>query len=107
MPLVFGVLVDVFLREAAEKDAVQAGVESVEVGAAHVTDARLGLEKWWETMGLGEERSGDLGGGFAEKSGGHRPLIYGLLAQTERAELPVVLIKFCRSVRHTITAQDM
>lgn len=59
MPLVFGVLVDVFLREAAEKDAVQAGVESVEVGAAHVTNARLGLEKWWETMGLGVERSGD------------------------------------------------
>lgn len=64
MPLVFGVLVDVFLREAAEKDAVQAGVESVEVGAAHVTNARLGLEKWWETMGLGVERSGDLGGFF-------------------------------------------
>lgn len=43
MPLALGVLVDVFLGEAAEKDAVEAGVESVEVGAAHVTDARLGL----------------------------------------------------------------
>lgn len=67
MPFVFGVLVDVFLREAAEKDAVQAGVESVEVGAAHVTDARLGLEKWWETMGLGEKKERRFRGGVCRK----------------------------------------
>lgn len=51
MPLALGVLVDVFLGEAAEKDAVEAGVESVEVGAAHVTDARLGLVEGREGEG--------------------------------------------------------
>lgn len=44
MPLVLGVLVDVFLGEAAEEDAVETGMEPVQVGATHVTDARLGLE---------------------------------------------------------------
>lgn len=43
MPLVFGVLVDVFLRKAAEENAVETGMESVQVGITHVTDARLGL----------------------------------------------------------------
>ena len=43
MSFVFGVLVDVFLGEAAEEDAVEAGVELVQVGTAHVTDTRLGL----------------------------------------------------------------
>lgn len=45
MSLVFCVLVDVFLREAAKKDAVETRVEPVEVGATHVTDTRLGLER--------------------------------------------------------------
>lgn len=45
MSLVFRVLVDVFLREAAEKDAVETRVEPVQVGATHVTDTRLGLER--------------------------------------------------------------
>lgn len=45
MPLVFGVLVDVFLRKTAEKDAVETRVEPVQVGATHVTDTRLGLER--------------------------------------------------------------
>lgn len=43
MPLVLGVLVDVLLRKAAKEDAVEAGMESVQVGTTHVTDARLGL----------------------------------------------------------------
>lgn len=45
MSLVFRVLVDVFLREAAKKDAVETRVEPVQVGATHVTDTRLGLER--------------------------------------------------------------
>lgn len=45
VPLVFGVLVDVFLGEATEKNAVETRVKSVQVGAAHVTDAGLGLGK--------------------------------------------------------------
>lgn len=45
MPLVFCVLVDVFLRKTAEKDAVETRMESVQVGATHVTDTRLGLER--------------------------------------------------------------
>lgn len=59
MPLVFGVLVDVFLRKTAEKDAVETRVESVQVGATHVTDTRLGLGKKKKKQqrggGLGEE----------------------------------------------------
>lgn len=43
MPLVLSVLVDVFPRKAAKKDTVQTGMESVQVGTTHVTDARLGL----------------------------------------------------------------
>ena len=39
MPLALGVFVDMFFGKAGEEDAVEAGVESVEVGAAHVTDA--------------------------------------------------------------------
>lgn len=42
MSLVFCVLVDVFLRKAAEKDAVETRVESVQVGSTHMTDTRLG-----------------------------------------------------------------
>lgn len=45
MSLVFCVLVDVFLRKTAEKYAVETRVESVQVGATHVTDTRLGLER--------------------------------------------------------------
>lgn len=45
MPLVLGMLVDVFFGKAGEEDAVEAGVESVEVGTTHVTDTRLGLEQ--------------------------------------------------------------
>lgn len=53
MSLVFCVLVDVFLRKTAEKDTVETRVESVQVGATHVTDARLGLqEKTREEGGL-------------------------------------------------------
>lgn len=48
-------LVDVFLRKTAEKDAVETGVESIQVGATHVTDTRLGLER-----NMGGEK-GDLG----------------------------------------------
>lgn len=43
MSLVFCVFVDVFLRKTAKKDAVETRVESVQVGATHVTDTRLGL----------------------------------------------------------------
>lgn len=45
MPLVLGMLVDVFFGKAGEEDTVEAGVESVEVGATHVTDTRLGLKQ--------------------------------------------------------------
>lgn len=45
MSLVFCVLVDVFLRKTAKKDTVETRVESVQVGATHVTDTRLGLER--------------------------------------------------------------
>lgn len=45
MPLVLGMLVDVFFGKAGEEDAVEAGVEPVEVGATHVTDTRLGLKE--------------------------------------------------------------
>lgn len=45
MPLVLSVLVDVFPRKAAKEDAVETGMESVQVGTTHVTDARLGLER--------------------------------------------------------------
>lgn len=44
MSLALGMLVDVFFGKAGKVDAVKAGVESVEVGAAHVADTRLGLE---------------------------------------------------------------
>ena len=43
MSLVFGVIVDVFLAEAAEEHAVETGVESVQVGPTDMTDTRLGL----------------------------------------------------------------
>lgn len=39
MPFALGMFVDVFLGEAGEEDTVEAGVESVEVGSAHVADA--------------------------------------------------------------------
>lgn len=64
MPLALGVLVDVFPREAAEEDAVEAGMESVQVGTTHVTDARLGLGR--ETSNNGyvvRESSTAVGGG--------------------------------------------
>lgn len=64
MSLVFRVLVDVFLRKTAEKDAVETGVESVQVCATHVTDTRLGLERKTQGNGRG------LGGGGREKRGG-------------------------------------
>ena len=43
VPFVFGVLVDVFLGEAAEEYAVETRVQPVQVGPADVTDARLRL----------------------------------------------------------------
>lgn len=39
VPLGFGVLVNVLLRETAEEDTVQAGVQPVQVEATHMTDA--------------------------------------------------------------------
>lgn len=45
MPFTFGVFVDVFLRETAEEDAVETGMESVQVGTAHVADTRLCLQR--------------------------------------------------------------
>lgn len=44
VPLGFGVLVNVLLRETAEEDTVQAGVQPVQVEATHMTDARLRLK---------------------------------------------------------------
>lgn len=38
VPFALGVLVDVFFGKAGEEDTVEAGVESVEVGATHVAD---------------------------------------------------------------------
>lgn len=49
VPLALGVLVDVLLRKAAKENAVETGMESVQVGTTHVTDARLGLGR--ETSG--------------------------------------------------------
>lgn len=39
VPLGLGVLVNVLLRETAEEDTVQAGVQPVQVEAAHMADA--------------------------------------------------------------------
>lgn len=44
MPLALGMFMDVFFGKAGKEDAVEAGVESVEVGTAHVADTWLGLE---------------------------------------------------------------
>lgn len=41
---------DVFFGKAGEEDTVEAGVESAEVGAAHVADTGLGLG--WETENI-------------------------------------------------------
>lgn len=41
MPFVFCMFVNVFLGKAAKEDAVEAGMKSVQVGAAHVTDTRF------------------------------------------------------------------
>ena len=54
MPLVFGVIVDVFLAEAAEEHAVETGVESVQVGPTDMTDTRLGLWEGRRTKGGGQ-----------------------------------------------------
>lgn len=43
MLFALGVFVDVVFGKAAEEDTGEAGVESVEVGTAHVADTRLGL----------------------------------------------------------------
>ena len=51
-------IVDVFLRKTAEKDTVETRVESVQVGATHVTDARLGLERKTQWRGLGGGQRG-------------------------------------------------
>lgn len=56
MSLVFCVLVDVFLCKTAKKDTVETGVEPVQVGAAHVTDTRLGLKRGRE----GEDDQAEL-----------------------------------------------
>lgn len=57
MPLALGVLVDVFLCEAAKENAVEAGMESVQVGTTHVTDARLGLGRETSSRAIFGERS--------------------------------------------------
>lgn len=44
VPLGLGVLVNVLLRETAEEDTVQAGVQPVQVEATHMADARLRLK---------------------------------------------------------------
>lgn len=44
VPFRLGVLVNVFLRETAKEDAVEARVQPVQVDAAHVTHARLRLK---------------------------------------------------------------
>ena len=38
MPFALGVFVDVFFGKAGEEDAVETGVESVQVGTAHMAD---------------------------------------------------------------------
>ena len=45
MSFALGVLVDVFFGKAGKEDTMKAGVESVEVGTAHVADTWLGLKK--------------------------------------------------------------
>lgn len=45
MPFALGVFMDVFFGKAGEEDAVKAGVESAEVGPAHVADTWLRLEE--------------------------------------------------------------
>lgn len=57
MSLVFCVFVDVFLCKTAKKDAVETRVESVQVGATHVTDTRLGLGRRTQGItGVGREQ---------------------------------------------------
>lgn len=56
MPLALGVLVDVFLRKAAKENAVKTGMESVQVGTTHVTDARLGLGRQTSSRAIFGER---------------------------------------------------
>lgn len=56
MPLALGVLVDVFLRKAAKENAVETGMESVQVGTTHVTDARLGLGRETSSRAIFGER---------------------------------------------------
>lgn len=56
MPLALGVLVDVFLRKAAKENAVETGMESVQVGTTHVTDARLGLGRETPSRAIFGER---------------------------------------------------
>lgn len=58
MPLVLGVFVDVFLGEAAKEDAVETGMEPVQVGTTHVTDTRLGLGERNITQWIFGERMG-------------------------------------------------
>lgn len=50
MPFALGMFVNVFFGKAGKEDTVEAGVESVEVGAAHVADAWLGLEEREEVV---------------------------------------------------------
>ena len=44
VPLGLGVLVNVLLRETAEEDTMEAGVQPIQVEATHMTDARLRLQ---------------------------------------------------------------
>lgn len=75
MPLALGVLVDVLPREAAEEDAVEAGMESVQVGTTHVTDARLGLGERNIKQGIcGERILHSGGGGGGQWRGGPSPI---------------------------------
>lgn len=105
MPLVFGVLVDVFLRKTAEKDAVETRVESVQVGATHVTDTRLGLGKKRGGGDWGRSERGEIGQ-FSEK----------MISRTEPSDImdsvrrsengaPCRLIPIVRSVRHSAQTQ--
>lgn len=44
VPLCLGMFMDVLLCETAEEDAVEAGVQPVQVHTTHVADAGLGLK---------------------------------------------------------------
>lgn len=61
MPLVLSVLVDVLPRKTAKEDTVETGMESVQVGTTHVTDARLGLGRETSNKGYLVRESSTVG----------------------------------------------